>query len=211
MRALSVLGVLLILSGCAAGQPSVPASSGPASSGPASSAPPTVSSAPPAPTSAQARDDIRDTDWRDATVRDLDFCGVTDAEVTFRDGTNGFDIPCLMLPGDARPVYADFLTEEPANAPKTEDALLLVELGNPGAARQQALVPVQLGDDGRTLNARPAIEGDEPSPAGDQVMTFTAYRVEDDNTVTATVRTRAGRTETRRYRQADGTPTWERI
>ena len=224
MRLSSALGVcvgLIALGGCAAEQPPAPASSapapGPVTSGPAMpepSAPAPAASTPaadPPPTEDAATDAIRDVDWREATVRDLDFCGVPDADVKFRDGTDGNDIPCVILPGKARPAYADFLTEEPANAPKTEDALVLVELGNPGAARRQALVPVQLGHDGRTLNARPAIEGDEPSPAGDRVMTFTAYRVENDRTVTATVRTLAGRTETRRYRQADGTPTWERI
>lgn len=213
-----LLGVLLVLGGCATGQPTAPESSGPAPSSPATSATPapeSPSAAAPAsaaaPVSEDASDDIRDTDWRNATLRDLDFCGVPDADVKFRDGTDGNDIPCVILPGGARPAYADFLTEEPADAPRTEDALVLVELGTQGAARRQALVPVQLGTGGRTLNARPAIEGDEPSPAGDKVMTFTAYRVEDDRTVTATVRTLAGRTETRRYRQADGTPTWERI
>ena len=58
--------------------------------------------------------------------------------MTFRNGSNGFDIPCTILPGGAQPVYAEFVVEEPANEPSTEDALVLVELGNPGAARRHA-------------------------------------------------------------------------
>ncbi|MBW6436955.1 hypothetical protein KZ829_24740 [Actinoplanes hulinensis] len=117
-----------------------------------------------------------------------------------------------MLPHAAKPVYAEFLTEEPANAPATEDALVLVELGNPDAARQQALVPIQLAPDGRALQAGPAIKGDVPSPAGDKVMTFTSYRVDEvKRHVFATVRTGDGRSEVRRYRQACAWGCWERF
>lgn len=154
---------------------------------------------------------LRGTDWRNAAVRGLKFClEVVDDVVEFRNGSNGLDIPCKILPGGARPVYAEFLVEEPANRPATEDALVLVELGNPDAARRQALVPVALGADGRTLVAWPAIEGDQPSPMGDQVMTFTSYHVEQE-VVVATVKGLDGTSETRRYRQAGMFGPWERF
>jgi hypothetical protein len=140
----------------------------------------------------------------------LRFCGESDDVVQFRNGSNGFDIPCRILPGGARPVYGEFLVEEPANAPVREDALVLVELGNPGAARQQALVPVQVAYDGRTREAWPVIEGDPSSPSGDRVMTFTSYRIEDF-TVVATVKRLDGKTETRRYRLAGMYGPWERF
>jgi len=143
-------------------------------------------------------------------VRGLAFCGEADDVVRFRDGSNGFDVPCRMLPGRARPVYGEFLVEEPANAPVREDALVLVELGNPDAARQQALVPVQIGSDGRTREAWPVIKGDAPSAAGDRTMTFTSYRIEGE-TVVATVKRLDGGTETRRYRQAGMYGPWERF
>ncbi|WP_327002545.1 hypothetical protein OHA72_46715 [Dactylosporangium sp. NBC_01737] len=153
---------------------------------------------------------IRQTDWSNASIRGLDFCGESDDIVEFRNGSNGYDIPCVILPGGARPVYAEFLVEEPANRPATEDALVLVELGNQGAARRQALVPVAMGADGRTLIAWPAIEGDQPSPTGDQVMTFTAYRIEQ-NIVVATVNRLDGTRETRRYRQGGMYGPWEQF
>jgi hypothetical protein len=130
--------------------------------------------------------------------------------VEFRDGSNGNDIPCAILPGGARPVYAEFLVEEPADRPATEDALVLVELGNQGAARQQALVPVAMGADGRTLIAWPVIEGDQPSPMGDKVMTFTAYHI-DRGIVVATVKRLDGTVETRRYRQGGMYGPWEQF
>lgn len=177
------------------------------------SSPPTSAPTTPAPSTTAPRDEspagtgvaeIRKTDWGNVTVHGLKFCQSGGGTVRFRDGSNGLDIPCLMLPHGARPVYADFLTEEPANAPATEDALVLVELGNPDAARRQALVPIQIDTDGRTRNAGLAILGDQPSAAGDRVMTFTAYRVDTSDRVIATVRTLDGRTETRRYRQDSG-------
>ncbi|WP_433534146.1 hypothetical protein ACQPZK_18325 [Micromonospora sp. CA-249363] len=153
---------------------------------------------------------IRQTDWPNATITNLRFCGQSDDTVRFRDGSNGFDVPCTILPGGARPVYAEFVVEEPANAPSTEDALVLVELGNPGAARRQALVPVQLSDNGRGLYAWPVIAGDAPAAGGAQVMTFTSYRVVGQ-TVEATVRRTDGGSETRRWRKADGAGNWERF
>ncbi|WP_433124774.1 hypothetical protein ACQPWW_20530 [Micromonospora sp. CA-240977] len=153
--------------------------------------------------------EIRRTNWPDAVIRNLDFCGESDDAVAFRDGSNGFDVPCRILPGGARPVYGEFIVEEPANAPSTEDALVLVELGNPDAARRQALVPVQLSDNGRGRYAWPVIKGDEPSSAGDRVMTFVSYRLVGQN-VEATVRRLDGGTETRRWRKADGSGNWER-
>ncbi|MGW5559609.1 hypothetical protein ACWER9_20610 [Micromonospora sp. NPDC003944] len=184
--------------------PATPSAGPSASASRSSGAPATRTSGPPARVS-----EIRRTDWPNAVIRDLDFCGESDDSVTFRSGSNGLDVPCRILPGDARPVYAEFLVEEPANAPSTEDALVLVELGNPGAARQQALVPVQLAYNGRDRQARPIIEGDEPSPSGDRVMTFVSYRVVGQN-VQATVRTLDGGTETRRWRKVDFAGNWER-
>lgn len=151
---------------------------------------------------------IRQTDWPDAVIRNLKFCAEADP-VRFRNGSNGLDVPCRILPGGARPVYAEFIVEEPANAPSTEDALVLVELGNRDAARRQALVPVQLADNGRDRYAWPVILGDDSSPSGNQVMTFVSYRVVGQN-VEATVRKLDGGTETRRWRKADGSGNWER-
>ncbi|MEW2429420.1 hypothetical protein AB0877_15530 [Micromonospora sp. NPDC047644] len=194
-----------------AGSPSTSASP-PSSS--VSSAPATGSATPGAPATRTSRpaspvSEIRRTDWPNAVIRDLTFCGESDDSVKFRNGSNGFDIPCRILPNGARPVYADFVTEEPANAPSTEDALVLVELGNPGAARRQALVPVQLSYDGRERYARPVILGDDSSPLGDRVMTFVSYRVVDQ-TVQATVRKLDGGTETRRWRTVNFGGEWER-
>lgn len=107
--------------------------------------------------------EIRRTDWANAVIRNLSFCGESDDSVAFRNGSNGFDVPCRILPDGAQPVYAEFIVEEPANAPSTEDALVLVELGNPGAARQQALVPVQLSDGGSGRYAWPSSR--ETTPA----------------------------------------------
>ncbi|PWR11212.1 hypothetical protein DKT68_06595 [Micromonospora acroterricola] len=175
----------------------------------------TASSRPTAPATgsgpARQGSEIRRTDWPNALIRNLEFCGESDDAVRFRNGSNGFDIPCKILPGGARPVYAEFLVEEPANAPSTEDALILVELGNPDAARQQALVPVQLGYRNDPLWARPVIKGDAPSATGDRVMTFTSYRVLSDDKVEATVRRLDGRTETRRWRMIDFAGNWERV
>ncbi|MEU8327490.1 hypothetical protein [Micromonospora sp. NPDC048839] len=153
--------------------------------------------------------EIRRTDWPNAVIRTLTFCSESDDAVAFRDGSNGLDVPCRILPGGAQPVYGEFIVEEPANAPSTEDALVLVELGNANAARRQALVPVQLSDNGRGRQAWPAIRGDQPGSGVDQVMTFVSYRLVGEN-VEATVRTIDGGTETRRWRKADGSGNWAR-
>ncbi|MDG4829227.1 hypothetical protein O7627_07890 [Solwaraspora sp. WMMD1047] len=176
---------------------------------PAGPTTPATSSPPAGPTRGERLSEIRRTDWPNVAVRALRFCGESDDVVQFRNGSNGFDIPCRMLPGGARPVYGEFLVEEPANAPPREDALVLVELGNPGAARQQALVPVHVSWDGRTREAWPVIEGDPPTPAGNR-MTFTSYRIEGQ-IVVATVKRLDGKTETRRYRQAGMYGPWERF
>ncbi|MFG1867095.1 hypothetical protein [Micromonospora arborensis] len=152
---------------------------------------------------------IRQTDWPNAVIRKLSFCGESDDSVTFRDGSNGFDVPCRILPEGAQPVYAEFIVEEPANAPSTEDALVLVELGNPNAARRQALVPVQLSDDGTSRYAWPVILGDDSSASGDQAMTFISYQVVGEH-VEATVRNLDGSTENRRWRKYNGSGNWER-
>ncbi|MGC4879108.1 hypothetical protein ACLQ26_22970 [Micromonospora sp. DT43] len=150
---------------------------------------------------------IRGTDWRNVVISGLAFCGESDT-VRFRNGSNGLDVPCTILPRGAQPVYAEFVVEEPAIAPSTEDALVLVELGNPGAWRRQALVPVQLSYNGRDRYARPVIRGDAPS--GGKVMTFTSYRVVGQD-VEATVRRLDGGTETRRWRKVDFDGNWERV
>jgi len=225
MRSTVVLGVVLVLATACTDRPDrQPGMAGPVggTGSPAAPSPPSISgSASPGGTSAavtgepaatsRAVSEIRKTDWADSTVRGLSFCGESGPEVRFRDGSNGLDVPCLMLPRGAKPVYAEFLTEEPANAPATEDALVLVELGNPGAARQQALAPIQIGADGRTRHARAVIKGDRPSAAGDKAMTFTSYRIDAGDVITATVRTLDGRTETRRYRQNGANGDWQRI
>ncbi|MFK4244633.1 hypothetical protein ACI2KV_17260 [Micromonospora chokoriensis] len=234
MRATLLPGVLLtvtVVAGCTspvervggdaapAGSPSASASpsasSAPATPSSTPSAPATRTSAPGAPTTrtsgpATPVSEMRRTDWPNAVIRSLDFCGESDEFVRFRNGSNGFDVPCRILPGGARPAYADFIGEEPADAPATEDALVLVELGNPGAARRQALVPVQLAYDGKERFARPVIKGDDPSPSGDRVMTFVSYRIVDFH-VEATVRKLDGGTETRRWRMMDYAGNWERF
>lgn len=229
MRTRSLPGIVLVLVVAAActspeRRPGDAAPAGsPAPSGSATAAPPTTpgqltpptTSAAPTPTTRAPsltgqESEIRRTDWRNVDVRGLTFCGEADDVVRFRDGSNGLDIPCRMLPGGARPVYGEFLVEEPANALAREDALVLVELGNPGAARQQALVPIQIASDGTTREAWPVIKGDPPSPAGDKVMTFVSYRIQGETVVT-TVRRLDGRSEVRRYRQSGEYGPWERF
>ncbi|MEU8181331.1 hypothetical protein AB0B85_00305 [Micromonospora sp. NPDC049044] len=184
--------------------PTTASSGAPTTGSPTPDAPGTSTSGPAAQVS-----EIRRTDWPNAVIRKLDFCGESDDSVAFRNGSNGFDVPCRILPAGARPVYGEFIVEEPANAPSTEDALVLVELGNPNAARRQALVPVQLSDNGRGRYAWPVIKGDAPGSSGAQVMTFVSYRLVGQN-VEATVRRLDGGTETRRWRKADGSGNWER-
>jgi hypothetical protein len=139
------------------------------------------------------------------TLADLGFMELGDLE--FRNGkASSGPNNCTMLPGGARPVYAEFLTEEPANSPVTEDALVLIECGSDGL--DQALVPVQLGYDQKTRQASGFIKADIPS-GPDRRMTFTSYRVEGRLIVT-TVRKADGSRETRRYRSGGG-GTWERV
>ncbi|MEU1245417.1 hypothetical protein [Micromonospora arida] len=226
MRGNLLVGAMLALTfvaGCTSPVNRVGGDAGPAGSPSTSASPPspsvssaaaTGSAGPGAPATRTSRpatpvSEIRRTDWPNAVIRDLKFCGESDDSVKFWNGSNGLDVPCRILPDGARPVYADFVTEEPANAPSTEDALVLVELGNPDAARRQALVPVQLSYNGRERYARPIILGDDSSPSGDRVMTFISYRVVGQN-VQATVRKLDGGTETRRWRTVNLAGNWER-
>jgi hypothetical protein len=146
---------------------------------------------------------IRKTDWSAVTLADLGQYG----DVTFKNGkaSSGAD-NCDMLPGGARPYYAEFLTEEPANSPVTEDALILIDCGSD--AQQQMLVPVKLGYDQKTRQTVGYISADPPPGPGKQ-MTFTSYSVQNGVIVT-TVRKADGSTETRRYRH-DGGKGWERV
>ncbi|MEH1163809.1 hypothetical protein V6V47_00315 [Micromonospora sp. CPCC 205539] len=191
-----------------------PGPSGTASANSGPSTPAAGSAGPKAPTTRASTpggqtSQIRRTDWTNAVIDKLEFCGESDDSVTFRNGSNGADVPCRILPGGARPVYAEFVVEEPANAPSREDALILVELGNADTNRQQALVPVQLGDRGKGLFAWPVIVGERSSSDG-RGMTFISYRVLGNYMVEATVRRLDGGTETRRWNRVDGSGNWER-
>ncbi|MGK5440947.1 hypothetical protein ACSNN7_03820 [Micromonospora sp. URMC 105] len=158
-----------------------------------------------APSASRRPSEIRRTDWANVTLANLDYLGLGD--VRFRDGrvSSGAN-NCTMLPGGARPAYAEFLTEEPANSPVTEDALILIECGSDGL--DQALVPVKLGFDQKTRETMGFIQAD-PSPGPGSRMTFTSYTVEKGVIVT-TVRKADGGRETRRYRFGGG-KTWERL
>jgi hypothetical protein len=148
---------------------------------------------------------IRKTDWANVTLGNLGFMDFGDT--TFRNGkaSSGAN-NCTMLPGGAKPAYAEYLTEEPANSPVTEDALILIECGSDGM--DQALVPVKLGFDLKTREALGFIRADRPTGPSNR-MTFTSYTVEGHVIVT-TVKKTDGSTETRRYRFGGG-DTWERI
>jgi hypothetical protein len=139
------------------------------------------------------------------TLVGLGHLGFDDAR--FRNGTatSGAN-RCTMLPGGARPTYAEYLTEEPADSPITEDALILIECGSDGM--DQLLVPVKLAYDQKTRVAMGVIRADVPSGPGKR-MTFTSYRVRD-GVIVAGVRKADGSTETRRYR-SDGGRTWDRF
>ena len=128
-------------------------------------------------------------------------------DTVFRDGraSSGAN-NCTMLPGGVRPAYAEYLTEEPASSPVTEDALILIECGSD--AMDQALVPVQVGFDQRTRHAVGFIKAYRPTGPGRR-MTFLSYGVDRGEIVT-TVRKADGTEETRRYRFAGGT-SWERV
>ncbi|MFF5075577.1 hypothetical protein ACFY36_00885 [Actinoplanes sp. NPDC000266] len=210
---------VVILAGCDDKPESVAGDAGPAGSPAAVIAPSTVTTS--APTSAattvrtsvpattttttttKAVSGIRATDWPNVTLADLSRYG----DVTFKNGkgaTGGAD-NCTMLPGGARPFYAEYLAEEPADSPVTEDALILVGCGSD--MQQQALVPVKLGYDQKTRQTMGFIKADPPA-GPDKPMTFTSYRVEGETIVT-TVKKTDGGTETRRYRYNGGI-NWER-
>jgi len=203
------------LVGCAAGPEQVAGRAGPAGVAPTTvSAPASASTGPvteatttprtSASPVAERTSTIRKTDWSNVIIKNLDFLGLGDAH--FRGGkASSGATTCTMLPGAARPAYAEYLTEEPANSPVTEDALVLIECGVDDM--QQALVPVQLGFDRKSRNAVGLIEADIPT-GPDHWMTFTSYTVQRGSIVT-TVRTTDGGKETRRYRFAGGAR-WKR-
>lgn len=167
------------------------------------STPATPSVRPSSSTPAAGKGLIRKTDWADVTLSNLWRYG----RVTFKNGkaAPGPD-NCTMLPGGARPAYAEFLTEEPADSPATEDALILVECGSD--MQQQLLVPVQVGHNQKTREAIGYIRADAPT-GPDKRMTFTSYRIQGETIVT-TVRKTDGSRETRRFRFAGGI-NWERV
>jgi hypothetical protein len=217
---LAVTAGLIGLAGCSPGPDKVGGDAGPAGRPAATSAPPSPGlpgavspepwgSATDGPGSDQSggtgvTGDIRRTDWANVTISNLGFLGVGD--LTFRGGEATADhISCTMLPGGAKPVYAEVLAEEPANAPSTEDAVVLVECGSD--AMQQALVLVQLGYDQRTRQRAGLIDADIP-PTATGRMTFVAYSI-DTFTVATTIRRPDGGTESRRYRH-DGGDRWVR-
>jgi hypothetical protein len=168
---------------------------------PVSSTPsnPAASTAPPQ--SAGRPSGIRGTDWKNVTLTQLLGLG----DVTFRDGQAHVGANnCTMLPGGAQPAYGEFLTEEPANAPVTEDALVLVECT--GDYPDQHLIPVQVN--GSRRSAYGSIDADVPAGPNAR-MTFTSYRLEAQTIVTV-VRKADGSTETRRYVFAGGNK-WRRL
>lgn len=148
---------------------------------------------------------IRKTDWANVTLAGLNYLGFEDAR--FRNGkaTSGANT-CTMLPGGARPAYAEYIAEEPANSPITEDALVLIECGSDGL--DQVLVPVKLGFDQKTRIAMGLIRADIPTGPGKR-MTFTSYRVQR-GVILTTVRKADGSSEARRYR-FNGGENWERF
>jgi hypothetical protein len=140
---------------------------------------------------------IRRTDWANVNLRGVGFMDLGD--LRFRDGEATTETNhCTLLPGGARPAYGEYLAEEPADSPITEDALVLIECGLDD--RLQALLPVKLGFDQKTRSAAGFIQDDR--------VRFLSYRL-DGETIVTTVRTDAGDTETRRYQFAGGI-TWER-
>ncbi|MFG1997254.1 hypothetical protein ACGFJ7_45470 [Actinoplanes sp. NPDC048988] len=190
-------------SGPATSTPTVRASSTRSSTAP-KTAPETAPETAPATTTKTAPSTgIRATDWNNVTLKGFPTLG----DLTFKNGkaSSGAN-NCTMLPGGARPFYAEYLAEEPASAPVTEDALILVDCGSD--MRQQSLVPVKLGYDQKTRETVGAIKADAPTD-WDEAMTFTSYRVEN-GTIVTTVRKTDGTPETRRYRFNGGT-NWERF
>ncbi|MFR9775320.1 hypothetical protein ACL02O_04580 [Micromonospora sp. MS34] len=228
MRAVPLIAVLSlsILTGCTTKPESVKGEAGPAGSPartasatasasapvtatPSRTAPATTSASPaakpsPAGSASSPYRRIRSTDWANMTLKGLTFLDFGDA--TFRNGkaSSGANT-CTMLPGGARPAYAEYIAEEPANSPVTEDALILIECGSDGM--DQALVPVQLAFDQRTRYARGVIPADPANGSGGR-MTFTSYTIQS-GTIVCTVRKADGSKETRRYRY-DGGDNWGR-
>ena len=147
---------------------------------------------------------IRRTDWAEVNLAGLAFLGFGDADFRGGKASSGAN-NCTMLPNGIRPAYGEYIAEEPASSPVTEDALVLVDCGSDGL--QQALVPVKLGFDGKTREAIGFIPADTPTGPG-QRMVFMTYAVRDGGIVT-TVRKADGTRETRRYRSGGGTR-WER-
>ncbi|MBQ0896102.1 hypothetical protein KBX37_23905 [Micromonospora sp. U56] len=198
-----------------AGAPSATATAG-ASAAASSTTPSAIASAAVSPSAATSTtpsaapsisgrtSEIRKTDWANVTLANLDYLGLGDVRFRNGRGSSGAN-NCTMLPGGARPAYAEFLTEEPANSPVTEDALILIECGSDGM--DQALIPVKLGFDQKTRETIGFIQAD-PSSGPDSRMTFTSYTIARGVIVT-TVRKADGAQETRRYRFAGGT-SWER-
>lgn len=179
-----------------------PGTTAPATSRPAATTPaagPTSTTGTPGATST-----IRRTDWAEVNLTDLAFLGFGDADFSGGKASSGAN-NCTMLPNGVRPSYGEYIAEEPASSPVTEDALVLVDCGSDG--RQQALVPVKLGFDGKTREAIGFIPADRPTGPG-QRMVFLTYAVRDGGIVT-TVRKADGTRETRRYRSGGGTR-WER-
>jgi hypothetical protein len=167
-----------------------PGTAGAASTVPAGTSAPTSGGSTPASI-------IRRTDWANVNLHSVGFMDLGD--LRFRDGEATTETNhCTLLPGGARPAYGEYLAEEPADSPVTEDALVLIECGLDD--RLQALLPVKLGFDQKTRYAAGFIQGDR--------IRFLSYRLDGESIVT-TVRTTAGNTETRRYQFAGGT-TWER-
>ncbi|WP_436533171.1 hypothetical protein [Actinoplanes sp. HUAS TT8] len=164
--------------------PSAPASPSPSAS---------VSAKPSAATTTTSAGGVRKTDWDNVTFSDLANYG----EMRFKNGkaTNGANT-CTMLPGGAKPFYAEYLAEEPADAPVVEDALLLVECGSD--AYDQMLVPAHLTG-GKVWAAAGGVIKADPPPGPGKRMTFVSYRVESE-TIVATVRKADGGTQVRRYR-----------
>jgi hypothetical protein len=197
--------VVSILTGCTSRPENLEGDAGPAGA-PSETA--TVSASAASPTTSSTSDlssGIRRTDWANVTLVNLSFMGLGDT--TFRNGSASSGANnCTMLPGGAQPAYAEYLTEEPANSPVTEDALILIECGSDGM--DQALVPVKLGYDQKAREAIGFIAADPPTGPNNRMM-FTSYSVESQVIVT-TVRKADGKTETRRYR-FDGSDSWVRF
>ncbi|GIE90146.1 hypothetical protein [Actinoplanes regularis] len=219
MRTLPLVAIALTvtaLTGCTeAGPKSVTGDAGPAGSPPPvvtaipsspSSSPSATASTtgkPTATSTASPADGIRGTDWDNATLTNLGTYG----EMRFKNGkaTKGANT-CTMLPGGAKPFYADYITEEPANAPSVEDALVLVECGSD--AYEQMLMPAHLTSERNVWWAAGGVIKADPPPGPGKRMTFVSYRVENETIVT-TVRKPDGSTQVRRYRYDN--IRWERF